>query len=56
VKTKRANLDNLEVVKYLSNVFADHHVIIGILSIQVFPVRTIGVCFNITPDDLEVFL
>ncbi len=55
-KSGEAYLDNLEVVKYLSDIFADHHGIIGILSIQVFLVRTIGICFDLVPNDLEVFL
>jgi hypothetical protein len=53
---EKPHLDNLEVVKYLSDIFARHHGIVGVLSIQVFSVGTVGIRLSFTPDVLEVLL
>ena len=55
-KPRGAYLDNLELVKYLNDIFADHHGAIGVLSIHVLPVGTIGIRPRLTPDVLEVLL
>jgi hypothetical protein len=53
---KRTHLDNLEVLKNVVYILTNHHRIVSVLSIQVFPLVAFGIRFHLMLDVMKVLL